>query len=274
MEARALLTVFWCGMTLDIAIAYNTCKDCIANAPSQPRLPPVEVTFPSTLFEAIVADFFKCTGHHYLVMADHLSARTEVFKCVPGSLQSGAEGLIGCLCNCFAGFWIPDELPSDGGPVFTAESTKQFLYQWGVHHRGSSAYNPQSNEHAEVAVKTAKRLLRSNVGPNGSLDTDAFLCIFTQQIVFVRPHRDNLVFVNRLNKFNNPNIHPTWQEAWQEKEAALRSRYSRTTERNIRGPCLRLLLVINVTSRIRLETYPLVGIDQVRRLMPLAIIAT
>ena len=79
MEARAQQTVFWPGITADITNTRANCKDCITNAPSQPRLPPAEVNFPSTPFEAIVADFFNHAGHHYLAIADRLSAWTEVF---------------------------------------------------------------------------------------------------------------------------------------------------------------------------------------------------
>ena len=46
-----------------------------------------------------------------------------------------------------------------------------FLKQWAIYWRKSSANFPQSNGRAELAVKTCKRLLRSNTGPDGSLDT-------------------------------------------------------------------------------------------------------
>ena len=244
MEARAHQTIFWPGITTDIANIRASCKDCITNAPSQPRLPPKEAHIPSTPFEAIVADFFKCSGHHYLAIADPLSAWTEVFKCVPGSPQAGAAGLIGCLRNCFALFGVPEELSSDGGPEFVANATQNFLHQWGVKHRCSSAYNPQSNGRAEVAVKTAKRLLRSNIAADGSLNTDSFVRAMLQlrntpdadcnlspaQVIFGRPLRDSLAFANRLEKFSNPHIRPTWRTAWAEKESALRNRYHRTSE--------------------------------------------
>ena len=43
------------------------------------------------------------------------------------------------------------------------------------------------------------------------------------QIVFGRPLRDALSFVNSLEKFSNPNIRPRWREAWTAKEDALRT---------------------------------------------------
>jgi hypothetical protein len=148
------------------------------------------------------------------------------------------------LRSLFATFGVPDELSSDGGPEFTAGLTKDFLESWGVRHRISSAYHPQSNGRAEVAVKSAKRLLRSNVGPNGSLDNDKLLRALLQmrntpdpdcnlspaQIIFGRPIRDSLSFVNRLEKYTNPHIRPIWREAWTAKESALRTRFTRTSE--------------------------------------------
>jgi hypothetical protein len=41
------------------------------------------------------------------------------------------------------------------------------------------------------------------------------------QIVFGRPLHDALSFVNRLDKYSNPNIRPMWRDAWRKKEAAL-----------------------------------------------------
>ena len=75
----------------------------------------------------------------------------------------------------FATFGVPDELSSDGGPEFVAIYTSDFLKKWGIHHRVSSAYFPQSNRRAEVAVKKIKRLLGDNVRPNGSLNNDNLL---------------------------------------------------------------------------------------------------
>ena len=244
MQSRAQSIVFWPGMTLDIQETRSRCRECNRNAPSQAPTPSEPAVPPLTPFEQIFADFFEFGGRHYLVAGDRLSGWSEIFSTPSGSAWSGARGLIGCLRSLFSTFGVPDELSSDGGPEFTAGVTKDFLKTWSVRHRISSAYHPQSNGRAEVAVKAAKRLLRSNVGPNGSLDNDKLLRALLQsrntpdpdcnlspaQIIFGRPIRDSLSFVNRLEKYTNPHIRPMWREAWATKESALRTRFTKTSE--------------------------------------------
>jgi hypothetical protein len=50
---------------------------------------------------------------------------------------------------------------------------REFLQSWGVRVRQSSAYYPQSNGRAEAAVKSMKRLLSSNIGADGTLNSNA-----------------------------------------------------------------------------------------------------
>ena len=136
------------------------------------------------------------------------------------------------------------EISSDGGPEFNVKGTQDFLRLWSVRHRACSLSFPQSNSRAEVAVKTAKRLLVSNIGPTDSLHYDRFLPAILQlrntpdpdcnlshaQIIFERALRDSLSFVNRLEKFSNPHIRLLWCQAWAAKEEALRTRITCTTE--------------------------------------------
>ncbi len=244
MELRALSIVFWPGITDDIHSTRSGCRECNRNAPSQAPLPSEPAIPPSTPFEQVFADFFEFGGHHYLIVGDRLSGWSEIFSTPSGSSLSGARGLISCLRSFFSTFGVPVELASDGGPEFKADATGEFLRRWGVKHRLSSAYHPQSNGRAEVAVKSAKRLLRSNVGPTGTLDNDRLLCALLQlrntpdpdcnvspaQIIFGRPIRDAFSFVNRLEKFSNPAVRLTWREAWSSKETALRTRFTRSSE--------------------------------------------
>ncbi|XP_048589654.1 uncharacterized protein LOC125573262 [Nematostella vectensis] len=244
MEQQARAIVFWPGMSRDIQGTRDGCTDCNRNAPSQAATPPLPTSPPSTPFEAVYADFFDFGGRHYLVVGDRLSGWVEVLSSTAGTDLGGSAGLVRHLRAFFATFGVPTEISSDGGPEFTAGGTETFLRLWGIKHRLSSVGFPQSNGRAEVSVKTAKRLLMSNTGPNGSLDNDRFLRAMLQlrntpdrdcdlspaQIIFGRPLRDSLMFVNRLEKFSNPHIRPLWRQAWAAKEDALRTRISRTTE--------------------------------------------
>ena len=74
----------------------------------------------------------------------------------------------------FVTFGVACEAASDGGPQMICHEVQSFLKRWGVRHRLSSAYFPHSNNRAELAVKTAKRLLMENMDNQGGIDTDAF----------------------------------------------------------------------------------------------------
>ena len=243
MGQRARAIIYWSGMTKDISDTRHSCAICNRNTPSQTATPPILSNPPSTPFEVVFAEFFDHGGCHYLVVGDRLSGWVEIFESSSGTDLAGASGLICHLRSLFATFGVPEELSSDGGPEYSAGQTQDFLHRWGVRHRVSSAYFPQSNGRAEVAVKTAKCLLMSNTGPTGSLDRDRILRAILQlhntpdpdynvspaQIVFGRPLHDAFTFVNRLEKFTNPDIRPLWCRAWALKEDALWTRMMRTT---------------------------------------------
>ena len=241
MLLRAQAIMYWPGMSNDIHDVRATCQQCNRNAPSQAPIPIQPASIPLTPFEQVFADFFHFSGHNYLVIGDRLSGWSEVFSTPSGTTSAGARGLITCLRRMFATFGVPNQLSSDGGPEFKASLTKEFLSTWDVEHRVSSAYNAESNGRAEVAVKSTKRLLMSNVDGRG-LDNDRFLrAMLTQrntpdpdcqlspsQILFGHPLRDALSFSKNLKKYSR--VSKRWKEAWRSKEDALRTRYIRNSE--------------------------------------------
>ena len=244
MERRARATVFWPGMTQDIHNIRDSCAHCNRNAPSQAATSPLPSHPPTRPFKKIFADYFDYAGRHFLIVGDRLSGWSDVFGTPAGITVTGANALVRLLRSYFATFGVPEEIFSDGGPEFTAFVTQDFMRKWVIKHRVSSAYFPQSNGRAEVAVKAAKRLFISNISPNGDLNNDSFLRALLQlrntpdpdcdlspaEIVFGHPLRDAFLFVNRLATFSNRFIRRTWREAWRAKKDALRVRAKQTND--------------------------------------------
>ena len=201
MTARAESCIFWPGITGDIKATRENCMACNRCAPSNPDLPPKLPSVPEYSFQSICADYFSYRGVNYVIIVDRFSGWPIVKRA-----KEGATGLTHVLKEVASTFGIPEELSSDGGTEFTSATTKKLLSQWGTHHRISSVAHARSNGRAEVAVKSMKRLLTDNIGPNGHLHTDNFLEAILQyrntpdaatgispaRYVFHRPIRDFL----------------------------------------------------------------------------------
>ena len=234
MTARAEASIFWPGITADIERTRLNCSACNKITPSQPSAPPQNIQCPSFPFQMISADFFSYKGKSYLVIVDRYSNWPIIERS-----SDGSKGLVDSLRRTFSTFGIPDELASDGGTEFTAQTTKKFLNDWGIHHRISSVAFPHSNCRAEIGVKTAKRMIIDNTDHHGNLNLDAFqraILVYRNtpapdtdlspaQCVFGRPIKDFIPIPR--NKYHP---HPTWVETLNKREEALKNRHQRMQE--------------------------------------------
>ena len=168
-KRRARQTVWWPAINSDIVNTINACSACQMHQPSQQREPHAAEPPPSRVFQVASADFFTFAVNSYLVYADRLSGWLEVAQ-----VSSTARSTIRALSTWFVRLGVPLRLRTDGGPPFTSYDFQQFLHRWGVEHVRSSPHYPQSNGHAEAAVKSIKRLLQKT-SPAGDLNCEAFL---------------------------------------------------------------------------------------------------
>ena len=138
------------------------------------------------------------------------------------------------LPSWFCIYGAPQEQASDGGPPFQSHEYQQFFKDWGIKQCLSSAYYPQSNGRAELAVKTAKRILLDNTNSAGQLQNDQTACAFMMHrntpiqdvgispamMLFGRPIKDHLSTIR-----DHLSVRPQWKEIRELREKAMAKRH-------------------------------------------------
>ena len=170
MKACTNESVYWLGMNASVCNTWPSSISCTKIAPCQTKEPINLTKSPDWPFQQIVMDLFYVGNHGYLACADRLTGWLILYHLSHG--QANASRLILICWDVFQSYGAPEELNSDGGPPFTSLPLTQFLRDWAVKHRLSSAAYPQSNGQAELTVKSAKRIISGNTGAQGSLDND------------------------------------------------------------------------------------------------------
>ena len=168
MFERASSSLYWPNFRIDLINHTAACTVCSKYQPSNPAMPPVTPDEPSYPFQSICVDFFTVSPHTYLAVVDRYSNWLSVYKLD----RDTSEQVINVLRAYVSFVGIPVVLTSDGAKVFTSREMEDFCKKFGIIHRVSTAYNPRANKRAEVAVKSAKRLIRGNTSQTGTLHTD------------------------------------------------------------------------------------------------------
>ena len=151
--ANARQIYFWPGITADVKLMVSSCQECLRLKPSQ-QLEPQLQTLSSRPFEAVSVDLGYQNGTNYLVLVDRYSGwpMDKPLK------KLDTTAVTSILDDWFLEHGKPVDLRSDGGPQFRRDFD-QWCESQEINHQLSSAYNHQSNGHAEVAVREMKHLL-------------------------------------------------------------------------------------------------------------------
>ncbi|GJZ82093.1 putative nucleotidyltransferase, ribonuclease H, partial [Tanacetum coccineum] len=102
-------------------------------------------------------------GNKYILVAvDYVSKWVEA-QALP---TNDARVVVKFLKGLFARFEVPKALISDRGTHFCNSQLEKALLKYGVTHRISTAYHPQTNGQIEVTNRAIKRILERSVGYN------------------------------------------------------------------------------------------------------------
>jgi len=170
-KQRARQAVYWPGLTVDIERVVRSCATCQELLPSNQREPLQRDPMPTRVFEEVSVDIFSWAGNQYLVYVDRLSGWPSI--AVWYRKDPSSKMVIKVIRECFVSMGVPNKLRSDGGPQFASAEFSSFMSRWGVEHAMSSPHFPQSNGHAEAAVKAMKHLVMKCT-VHGNLDDEAF----------------------------------------------------------------------------------------------------
>ena len=242
MRARARNTVYWPGLNSAIRQKRADCIICNKIAPSQAKEPLQMMPQPQFPFQFLCIDAFEMRGQNYLAAVDKFSGWILVYHC-RGNITS--NHVISKLRLIFEAYGVSEKLFTDGGLPFQSQQMKEFLAKWKVEHVTSSAFYPQGNGRAELAVKTARRIIQDNTGLGGTLDCDKAARALLQyrntpikclgyspaQLLFHRDLRDSLPTIpTRLR------LHKDWNTMANKRERVFKqrneivvARYNQTT---------------------------------------------
>ncbi|GJY79412.1 reverse transcriptase domain-containing protein [Tanacetum coccineum] len=107
--------------------------------------------------------FLSSRGNKYILVAvDNLSKWVEA-KALP---TNDARVVCKFLKSLFARFGAPRTIISDRGTHFCNDQFAKVMLKYGVTHRLSTAYHPQTSRQVEVSNRGLKRILERTVGEN------------------------------------------------------------------------------------------------------------
>ncbi|KAI3762510.1 hypothetical protein L1987_52940 [Smallanthus sonchifolius] len=157
---------YWPSVIQDAVEFVSTCDRCqrTGNISSKDEMPqnPIQVL---EIFDVWGIDFMgpfpSSSGNRYILVAiDYVSKWVEA-QALP---TNDARVVVRFLKKLFTRFGVPKAIISDRGTHFCNSVMEKALARYGVTHRLSTAYHPQTSGQVENANRGVKRILEKTVG--------------------------------------------------------------------------------------------------------------
>lgn len=165
----------WPGMRKAVRKYIAQCTKCCTLSPTKKEVPRGELPTPPRPWHTwgmdLVGPFPRDQrGKQYLLtIIDHLTGWAEA---IPIASKKARTVWDAFNRDIVARYGVPAVLVTDNGTEFTSKSFKSWLRDWGVDHRVSSPYHPQTNGKVERFNGTVQKLLLKLSGGNPRRWTD------------------------------------------------------------------------------------------------------
>nr|GEX14934.1 reverse transcriptase domain-containing protein [Tanacetum cinerariifolium] len=158
---------YWPTIYQDAHDFVTRCDACQGQGKIFQRDEPQNAIQVCEIFEVWGIDFIRpfpsSKGNKYIVVAvDYLSKWFKV-KVLP---TNDARVIVKFLKSLFARFETPRAIISDRGTHFGNDQFAKVMLKYGVTHRLSAAYHPQTSGQVEVSNNGLKRILERTIGEN------------------------------------------------------------------------------------------------------------
>ena len=160
---------YWPTLFKDCFDFYKTCAKCQQlGGVTKRNMMPLTPILINEIFDCWGLDFMgtfppSCGSLYILLAVDYVSKWVEA---IPMRTNDHKVVLKFLKEHIFSRFGVPRAIISDGGLHFCNRSFENLLKKYGVTHKVSTAYHPQTNGQAELANREIKHILEKTVAPN------------------------------------------------------------------------------------------------------------
>ncbi|XP_073317252.1 uncharacterized protein [Primulina huaijiensis] len=160
---------YWPSLFKDTHLFCKSCENCQKmGSISKRNMMPLNPIIIIEIFDSWGIDFMGpfplSFGYTYILVAvDYVSKWIEAIACRTNDHKVVIKFL---KENIFSRFGIPRAIISDGGSHFINKSFSSLLRKYGITHKVSTPYHPQSNGQVELANREIKQILEKTVNPN------------------------------------------------------------------------------------------------------------
>jgi hypothetical protein len=153
-------SVYWVNINSDIKKLCKSCGPCQEYQESNKREPLIPHEVPTRPWQFIASDLFEINHRQYLLTVDRYS-QYPLVDAMPTVVSS--QAVVKKIKMYCALFGRPDEIMTDNGPQYAAETFKTFTKEWGIVHITSSPHYARSNGFIERHVRHVKPIIRKGL---------------------------------------------------------------------------------------------------------------